>query len=72
MKRYIVGEIVEKNGEKTLDGVTVNKKWGILGTGIFIVGAVTIFKKGKEIGGKVARKLHLDDKIEKIKAKINV
>lgn len=72
MKRYIVGKIVEKDGEKTLDGVTMNKKWGILGTGVFIVGAVTVFKKGKEIGGKVAKKLRLDDKIEKIKAKINV
>ena len=72
MKRYIVGKIVEKDGQKVLDGVTMSRKWGILGTGIFVAGLVTIFKKGKEIGGKVARKLHLDDKIEKIKAKINV
>ena len=50
----------------------MSKKWGVLGTGIFIVGAVTVFKKGKEIGGKVATKLHLNDKIEKIKAKINI
>ena len=54
MKKYIVGKIVEKDGEKTLDGVTMSKKWGVLGTGVFIVGAVTVFKKGKESGGKVA------------------
>ena len=72
MKKYIVGKIVEKDGAKTLDGVTMSKKWGVLGTGVFIVGAVTVFKKGKEIGSKVSTKLHLNDKIEKIKAKINI
>ena len=72
MKRYIVGKIVEKDGEKTLDGVTMSKKWGVLGTGVFLVGAVTVFKKGKEIGSRLATKLHLNDKIEKIKAKINI
>lgn len=72
MKRYIVGKIVEKDGEKTLDGVTMSKKYGVLGTGIFIVGIVTVFKKGKEVIGKVTTKLHLNDKIEKIKAKINI
>lgn len=72
MKKYIVGKIVEKDGEKTLDGVTMSKKWGILGTGVFIVGAVTVFKKGKEIGGRVAKKLHLNDKIERLRAKINI
>ena len=72
MKKYIVGKIVEKDGVKTLDGVTKNKKWGVLGTGVFLVGAVTVFKKGKEIGSRLATKLHLNDKIEKIKAKINI
>ena len=72
MKKYIVGKIVEKDGEKTLDGVTMSKKWGVLGTGVFLVGAVTVFKKGKEIGSRLAIKLHLNDKIEKIKAKINI
>lgn len=72
MKKYIVGKIVEKDGEKTLDGVTMSRKWGVLGTGVFLVGAVTVLKKGKEIGGRVATKLHLNDKIEKIKAKINI
>ena len=72
MKRYIVGKIVEKDGEKVLDGVTMSKKWGILGTGVFIAGAVTVFKKGKQIGSRVATKLHLNDKIEKIKTKINI
>lgn len=72
MKKYIVGKIVEKDGEKTLDGVTMSKKWGVLGTGVFIVGAVTVFKKGKEIGSRIVTKLHLNDKIEKIKAKINI
>ena len=72
MKKYIVGKIVEKDGEKTLDGVTMSKKWGVLGTGVFLVGAVTVFKKGKEIGSKVATKSHLNDKIEKIRAKINI
>ena len=71
MKRYIVGKIVEKDGQKVLDGVTMSRKWGILGTGIFVAGLVTIFKKGKEIGSKVATKLHLNDKLEKVKAKIN-
>ena len=72
MKRYIVGKIVEKDGEKVLDGVTMSKKWGILGTGVFIAGAVTVFKKGKQIGSRIATKLHLNDKIEKIKTKINL
>ena len=72
MKKYIVGKIIEKDGVKTLDGVTMSKKWGVLGTSIFVVGAVTVFKKGKEIGDKMATKLHLNDKIEKIKAKINI
>lgn len=72
MKKYIVGKIVEKDGEKTLDGVTMSKKWGVLGTGVFIVGAVTVFKKGKKIVSKVATKLHLNDKIEKIRANINI
>lgn len=72
MKRYIVGKIVEKDGEQTLDGITVSKKMGILGTGVFIVGAVTVFKKGKEIAGKVSNKLHLNEKVEKIKTKINI
>ena len=72
MKKYIVGKIVEKDGEKTLDGVTMSKKWGVLGTGVFLVGAVTVLKKGKEIGSRLATKLHLNDKIEKIKAKINI
>ena len=72
MKKYIVGKIVEKDGEKTLDGVTISKKCGVLGTGVFIVGAITVFNKGKEIGSKVATKLHLNDKIEKIRAKINI
>ena len=56
MKKYIVGKIVEKDGEKTLDGVTMSKKWGVLGTGVFLVGAVTVFKKGKEIGSRLATK----------------
>ena len=72
MKKYIVGKIVEKDGEKTLDGVTVSRKFGALGTGVFLVGVITVLKKGKEIGGKIATKLHLNDKIEKIKAKINI
>ena len=71
MKRYIVGKIVEKDGEKVLDGVTMSKKWGILGTGVFIAGAVTVFKKCKQIGSRAATKLHLNDKIEKIRTKIN-
>jgi len=72
MKRYIVGKIVEKDGVKVLDGVTMNKGWGLLGTGVFITGAVTVFKKGKEIGGKLITKFHMNDKIEKIKTKIIV
>lgn len=72
MKKYIVGKIVEKDGEKTLNAITMSRKLGVLGTGVFLVGAVTVFKKGKEIGGRIATKLHLNDKIEKIKAKINI
>ena len=72
MKKYIVGKIVEKDGAKTLDGVTMSKKWGVLGTGVFLVGVVTVFKKDIEIGSKVSTKLHLNDKIEIIRAKINI
>lgn len=72
MKKYIVGKIVEKDGEKTLDAITMSRKWGVLGKGVFLIGAITIFKKGKEIGGRIATKLHLNDKIEKVKAKIDI
>lgn len=72
MKRYIVGKIVEKDGEKVIDGVTMNRGLGILGTSILVVGVVTTFKKGKEIGKRIVEKYELNDKIEKIKTKINI
>lgn len=72
MKRYIVGKIVEKDGEKVIDGITMSKGLGILGTSMLVVGAVTIFKKGKEIGKKLIDKYEFNDKIEKIKTKINI
>ena len=72
MKRYIIGKIVEKDGEKVLDGVTMNKGYGIIGTGIFIAGMVTVFNKGKEVAKKISTKLNIDNTIKKIKMKINI
>ena len=72
MKRYMVGKIVEKDGEKVLDGVTMNRCFGIIGTGVFLAGTITCIKKGKVIAKSLANKLNLNDKIEKIKTSINI
>lgn len=71
MKRYIVGKIVEKDGEKVLDGVTTSKGLGMITTGIFAVGVYTVVKKGTAIVKRIAEKINLKDKIEKVKTSIN-